>query len=278
MTLLHTCDRQASCSLTTMSSANSFAALTSPAPVVTPTPPFGDGFSILGSKRPRSPSSSPPKAPWAPPVSLPVDKVPDGSEYSVFNIQNMFRHCWFINRDHLIANVLSATQDDEGCFTWVDFLSQFHTLLIKCMCTLLPPRVAVSCGKKVLFVFLLEILTGDEGPKLEVFWHACKKHSRASQATCKAKRATKASNPPAPVPSIPTPTPCETTSLGYRSDLSMEENVKMVRDVVMWAITPSPLKPTPDPFFPASNQDFARSFTRQIGDTAPIRAWCVKAH
>jgi hypothetical protein len=45
------------------------------------------------------------------------------------------------------------------------------------MCTLLLPAVAVSHRKKVLFVFLLEILTGDEGVKPEVFWHACKKRS-----------------------------------------------------------------------------------------------------
>jgi hypothetical protein len=107
----------ASCSLTTMSSANSFAALASPAPVVTPTPPFGAGSSLLGSRHPCSPSLSPPKAPWAPPVPLPIDNVKDGSEYSVFDIQNIFCACWFINRDHLIANVLSATQDNEGCFT-----------------------------------------------------------------------------------------------------------------------------------------------------------------
>jgi hypothetical protein len=160
-----------------MSSANSFTALASPAPVATPTPPFGAGSSLLGSKRPHSPSSSPPKAPWAPPVPLSVDNAKDGSEYSVFNIQNIFHHRWFINCDHLITNVLSATRDNEGRFTWVDFLPQFHTSLIKRMCTLLPPGVAVSRGKKVLFVFLLETLTGDEGPKPEVFWRARKKCS-----------------------------------------------------------------------------------------------------
>jgi hypothetical protein len=163
-----------------MSSANLFAALASPAPVATPTPPFGAGSSLLGSKRPRSPSASPPKAPWAPPVPLPVPAAPDTKDYSVFDIQNIFRCHWFINHNHLIANVLSATRDNEGRFTWVDFLPQFHTLLIKRMCTLLPPAVAVSRGKKVLFVFLLEILTGNEGPKPEVFWHVRKKRSQAS--------------------------------------------------------------------------------------------------
>jgi hypothetical protein len=160
-----------------MFSANLFAALASPAPVATPTPPFRVGSSLLGTKRPHSSSLSPLKASWAPPVPLPDDNAPDGSKYSVFDIQNIFRCRWFINYDHLIANVLSATRDGEGRFTWVNFLPQFHTLLIKRMCTLLPPGVAVSHGKKVLFVFLLVILTGDKGPKPEVFWCARKKRS-----------------------------------------------------------------------------------------------------
>jgi hypothetical protein len=168
-------EQAAFCSLTTMSSANLFAALATPAPAITSTPPFRAGLSILGSKRPCPLLSLPPKAPWAPPVPLPVDNVPDGSEYSVFDIQNIFCYCWFINCNHLIANILSATKDNDGQFIWVDFLSQFHTSLIKRMVTLLPPGVAVSCGKKILFVFLLEILTGDEGIKPEGFWHARKK-------------------------------------------------------------------------------------------------------
>ena len=65
----------APCSLTTMSSANSFAALASPAPVATPTPSFRAGSSTLGSKCPHSPSSSPPRAPWAPPC-LPLLIMP----------------------------------------------------------------------------------------------------------------------------------------------------------------------------------------------------------
>ena len=34
---------------------------------------------------------------------------------------------WFLNRDHLIANVLSAQEAEDGRYTWVDFLPPFHT-------------------------------------------------------------------------------------------------------------------------------------------------------
>jgi hypothetical protein len=62
---------------------------------------------------------------------------------------------------------------------WADFLPAFHTSLIKCMVTLLPPGYPVSKGKKTLFVFLLEILDID-GIKTKVFWSAKKKCSQAS--------------------------------------------------------------------------------------------------
>jgi hypothetical protein len=101
--------------------------------------------------------------------------------------------------------------------------------------------------------------------------------------TRKAKRATKVSNPPplpsapAPVPSIPTPTPSGTTTSDNQLDILTEDHVKMIQDALMWSTTPSLPKSTPDPFFSTSNQDFTHSFPRLIGDTAPIRAWCVKA-
>jgi len=49
---------------------------------------------------------------------------------SVFDILNMFRHWWFLNRDHLLANILSAQKDDAGNIIWVDFLPPFHTHLM----------------------------------------------------------------------------------------------------------------------------------------------------
>jgi hypothetical protein len=153
-----------------MSSYNSFAALASPAP------PFRENTLFLGSKRPHFSSSSPLTASQQS-VMVDTSALDAIDKYLVFDILNIFHYHWFIACEHLTANVLSATRDDNGCFIWVDFLPQFHTLLIKCMCTLLLTSYSVSKGKKVLFVFLLEILTGDGPIKLESFWHAPKKHS-----------------------------------------------------------------------------------------------------
>jgi hypothetical protein len=119
------------------------------------------------------------------PPSVPLVTNPrlQDSEYSVFNVLDLFQSCWYIYHKHLITNILSAIRDSDGQFTWVDFMPTFHTALIKWMCTLLPPGFTsfiVAHGKWVLFVFLQEILTGNKGPKPKVFWHACKKYSRAS--------------------------------------------------------------------------------------------------
>jgi hypothetical protein len=84
-------------------------------------------------------------------------------------------------------------KDTDGKFIWVNFLPAFHTSLVKQMCTLLPSGFTVAHSKRVLFMFLLEILTGDEGPKPEVFWCTHKKHSRASREMCHAT--SQASNP-----------------------------------------------------------------------------------
>ena len=81
----------------------------------------------------------------------------------VFEVLNIFRCNWFLNRDHLIAKVLSAQKDDHGIFTWVEFNPLFHTLLICRALLLLPPLCPVAKGKQVMFVFLLEVLLGKEG-------------------------------------------------------------------------------------------------------------------
>ena len=49
----------------------------------------------------------------------------------MFNVLNIFRTQWFLHRDHLIANVLSAQKDDKGHFTWVNFQPEFHTHLVQ---------------------------------------------------------------------------------------------------------------------------------------------------
>jgi hypothetical protein len=165
-----------------MSSYNPFCALTLLTffgPELTVIPPPREPSSLLGSKHPCTSSSPPPRAP-RPPLTTRTPALEAIDQYSVFDIQNIFHARWFIAREHLITNVLSATKDDHGCFIWVNFMPQFHTSLIKHMVTLLPAGYPMFHGKKILFVFLLEVLTSDKGVKPEVFWHASKKCSQAS--------------------------------------------------------------------------------------------------
>src|SRR6266850_1913011 len=71
-----------------------------------------------------SPASSVPKEPLSE-APRPHDSLKDGP--SVFDILNVFRRRWFLNRDHLLVNILSAQKDDAGHIVWVDFLPPFHT-------------------------------------------------------------------------------------------------------------------------------------------------------
>ena len=133
------------------------------------------------SKRAKETPPSPP-APPPPPASSPPTSGPgDGMEPSIFDVLNVFRSRWFLNRDHLIANVLSAQKAEDGRYTWVDFLPPFHTHLVQRARTLLPPLCPVAKGKKVLFVFILEILDGNRAQSGS-FWEVPKKrrHRRPS--------------------------------------------------------------------------------------------------
>jgi hypothetical protein len=57
-------------------------------------------------------------------------KLEEANSPSIFDILNIFRCRWFLNRDHLISNILSAQKDEHGKISWVDFQPMFHTHLI----------------------------------------------------------------------------------------------------------------------------------------------------
>jgi hypothetical protein len=61
----------------------------------------------------------------------PPSGVEEADSPSVFNILNIFWHRWFLNRDHLIANILSTQKDERGKISWVDFQPMFHTHLVR---------------------------------------------------------------------------------------------------------------------------------------------------
>src|SRR6267142_498336 len=104
---------------------------------------------------PLSPPASPPAkrlklappslpAPGPPPPPSVHEMEEDGP--SVFDVLNVFRRQWFLNRDHL-ANILSAQKDDAGNIVWVDFLPPFHMHLVQWALALLPPLCPAAKGK-----------------------------------------------------------------------------------------------------------------------------------
>ena len=108
----------------------------------------------------RESTPSPPVAKTV--TTVPLEALDDGP--SIFHVLNIFRCCWLLDRDHLIANILSSQKDKGGKIHWVDFQPAFHTHLIWWVIALLPPLCPIIKGKCCMFVFLLEVLAlGESG-------------------------------------------------------------------------------------------------------------------
>jgi predicted RNA-binding Zn-ribbon protein involved in translation (DUF1610 family) len=122
--------------LTTMSSPMSVERILSPSSEDTPRAPTPPQKPKGGSKPKRAP--------------------PGDVELSVFDIHNIFRRRWFLSRDHLLTNVISAQKAEDGNISWVEFTPQYHSHLVKCAVALVPHPVAKV--KKVMFVYILELL------------------------------------------------------------------------------------------------------------------------
>ena len=163
-------------------------------------------------KRVRESLSSPPSLPRAPATvadpSLRVEGVSAVNGPSVFEVLNIFRRQWFLNRDHLISKVTSAQKDACGNVVWVDFDPLFHTSLVRRALTLLPPLCPVAKGKRVMFVFLLEILTGREGAGLSGPGPSFFTPEKSRRVRKRRKAATPSAPRPTPGPPLPgTPAP-----------------------------------------------------------------------
>ena len=105
----------------------------------------------------------PPAPAPAPPAGQPArarkpPRVPSGGavDLSVFDILNVFRRRWFLSREALLANVLSAQKAEDGLVSWVEFAPPFHSHLVKCALALIPGPVPKV--KQCMFVFILELL------------------------------------------------------------------------------------------------------------------------
>jgi hypothetical protein len=146
-------------------------------------------FSLPNKKLKLTPPSPPiPSADRPPPSGVEEADTP-----SVFDVLNIFRQRWFLNRDHLIANILSAQKDERGKISWVDFQPHFHTHLVQRALALLPALCPVAKGKRCMFVFVLEVLDGDgPGPYGSgSFFSIAKKSEKSRGSRCK-------SGPPVP--------------------------------------------------------------------------------
>jgi hypothetical protein len=86
----------------------------------------------------------------------------ENMELSIFDILNIFHHCWFLSWDYLRAQALSVQKAEDGNLIWVEFTPQFHAHLVKCAIALVPQLIQKV--KKVMFGFILELLNG-EGPQ-----------------------------------------------------------------------------------------------------------------
>ena len=82
----------------------------------------------------------------------------ENAKLSVFDILNIFCHCWFLSRACLLANTISAQKDEDGNISWVEFTPPYHSHLVKCAVALVPHPVLTV--KKVMFVYILELLNG----------------------------------------------------------------------------------------------------------------------
>jgi hypothetical protein len=136
-----------------------------PAPVSTPNPP--------------------------PPVADLVDPIlTSDNTYSVFDVLNIFRAQWFLSQNSIIKNIMSAQKDSNGTFTWVKFAPQYHSYLIWSDLQLIPhnpllPHPPVGCFKlvkKVLFIFILEVLSKKP---CEGFFQPCSNPHKAEKNKCR---------------------------------------------------------------------------------------------
>ena len=79
---------------------------------------------------------------------------------SVFDIVNLFRLRWFLNRDWLLSFVASAQHSESGRLEWVEFLPDGHVHLVRSAFKLVPPSPSVPAAKikRCMFAFIIEFL------------------------------------------------------------------------------------------------------------------------
>ena len=78
-----------------------------------------------------------------------------------FELLNLLQRRLTIARSHIIAQTIMAQKDETGKVSWVEFIPEFHSHLVKRAFSLLSRPITPSARrmlKKAIFVFILEIL------------------------------------------------------------------------------------------------------------------------
>ena len=151
----------------------------------------------------------------------------------MFEILNIFRRLWFLNRDHLVVNVLSARKDATGSIVWVDFLPEFHSHLVRSALALAPHPCPVAKVKRVMFVYCLEVI-GGEGPSTFFALPMKKRESRRRRS------GTRSSKTPSSPSLPPVPPPVSVDVRDYPLDLSAPFPVIPAAPVPPVATAPGP--------------------------------------
>ena len=131
---------------------------------------------LMGGTAPRGPGPHPsvcqqvcragstPTQPAGLPVPCSIGLVPQSGvrpldNPSVFDVLNIFCAYWFLNCKHLLSLVLSAVKGRaNNKVTWVDLLPQAHSHLLHQAKNLAPLSYPSALLKRVMFIYLLEIV------------------------------------------------------------------------------------------------------------------------
>ena len=82
-----------------------------------------------------------------------------------------FRSCWHLDKGWLVSFVASAQRKTPTSpITWVEFMPQGHTHLVRSALKLVSPTKALPIAKikEVMFVFILEVLN-ESAPRADFF-------------------------------------------------------------------------------------------------------------
>ena len=212
----------------------------SPCKAMTAVPP-----SALPSKLPKATTLGSGLDLASPPSPSSHPAFADSEDYSVFDLQAVLRACWFLSRDHLAAQVVSAQRGPSGDFDWVEFAPPYHTHLIKCATALLPPQLcSMKRLKGVLFAFVLEVLNSPVS-SLDKF-----KRKSLGKKVCPCLDPSFKQSPSAgdkgPTSASP-PGVCRRSSPAGPPPPAPASPVRAVGSVTMACDTPPPSSPTPSP-------------------------------